>query len=145
MRDGRRQCTGEKNSIMATKSATDVDRTVGVRIKALRKARGFSQTELGQAIGVTFQQIQKYEKGSNRLGASRLQEVARALEVPVSALYGEAEGAGQADDLALLVEPDAFDLLKAYAAISNEQLRRDVLALVRTAVRIGAGPFAGNA
>ena len=130
---------------MTNKSTTDVDRTVGVRIKALRKAMGVTQTELGQVIGVTFQQVQKYENGTNRIGASRLQDLAHALDVPVSSLFGEAEGTDQADVLALLVEPDAFDLLKAYAAIANEQLRRDVLAIVQSAARMGAGPFAGSA
>lgn len=130
---------------MNNKSATDIDRTVGVRIKILRKAKGLTQTELGVAAGVTFQQIQKYEKGANRVSGSRLQEVARVLDVPISVLFGETEGTSQADDLALLVVADAVDLLKAYAAISDEQLRRHVLAIVRTAARMGAGPFAGNA
>lgn len=129
---------------MNTKSATDIDRVVGVRITALRKAKGLTQTELGIAIGVTFQQVQKYEKGTNRLGASRLQEVARALEVPISTLFDEAENTDQGNVLALLVEPGAFDLLKVYASISNEQLRRDVLAIVRTVARIGAGPLSNH-
>ena len=130
---------------MNNKAATDVDRTVGVRIRTLRIAKGLSQSALGVAASVTFQQIQKYEIGLNRVGASRLQELARALQVPVSALFGEAEGTDQADILTLLVEPDAVDLLNAYAAIEDGQLRRDVLAIVRTAAGIGLGPFAGNA
>ena len=125
---------------MATKSTTDIDRTVGVRIRTLRKAKGMSQTELGAAAGVTFQQIQKYENAINRISGGRLQDVARVLEVPVSALFGEDEETGHADVFAGLVEPGAMDLLKAYVAISDEQLRCDVLAIVCTAVRIGAGP-----
>ena len=113
---------------MTTKSTTDIDRAVGVRIKALRKAKGMSQTALGDAIGVTFQQVQKYEKGTNRLGASRLGEMARALEVPISALFGEAESTDQADALVLLGTPGAMDLVNAYIAIDDEQLRREVLA-----------------
>ena len=130
---------------MATNSIVDADHIVGVRIRTLRKARGLSQSALGTAAGVTFQQIQKYENGRNRVGASRLQELARALQVPVSAMFGEAEGTDQAEILALLVEPDAVNLLNAYAAIEDGQLRRDVLAIVRTAVRIGVGPYAGSA
>ena len=129
---------------MGTKSATDIERTVGMRIKALRKSQCMSQTALGQAIGVTFQQVQKYENGKNRLGASRLQEMAQALGVPVSALFGETEST-ESDILAVLGAPGAIDLLNAFTAIEDEQLRRDVLAIVRTAARIGAGPFAGSA
>ena len=130
---------------MGTKSTTDADHTVGVRIRTLRMAKGLTQSALGVAVGVAFQQIQKYENGTNRVGAGRLQEIARALQVPVSALFGEAEGTDQADILAFLVEPDAVALLNAYAAIEDGQLRRDVLAIVLTAVRIGAGPYAGSA
>ena len=130
---------------MATKSTTDIDRTLGVRIKALRKSQGMSQAALGQAIGVTFQQVQKYENGRNRLGASRLGEMARVLGVPVSALFGEIEGIDQADVVALLGATGAMALLSAYKAIDDEQLRRDVLAIVCTAARIGAGPYAGSA
>ena len=74
---------------------------------------------MGQAIGVTFQQAQKYDIGRNRLGADRLQERACTLQVPISALFGEAEGTGQADILALLVESDAVDLLNAFAALED--------------------------
>ena len=116
-----------------------------MRIKALRKSRGISQSALGQAIGVTFQQVQKYENGKNRLGASRLGEMARVLGVPVSALFGDVEGMDQADGLALLGASGAMDLLNAYTAIDDEQLRRDVLAIVRSAARINAGPYAGSA
>ena len=130
---------------MTTKATTDEDRTVGVRIKTLRKAKGLSQTALAQTIGVSFQQVQKYENGKNRLGASRLGEMARVLGVPVSALFGDAEGTDQADVLMLLVAPGAMDLLNAFAAIDDEQLRRDVLAVVRTVVRIDAVPYAGSA
>ena len=130
---------------MDTRSATDIDRTVGVRIRTLRKSQGMTQTAMSKAVGVTFQQVQKYENGTNRVGASRLQEVARVLDVPITVLFGDTEGTGQGDHFAFLAETGAFDLLKAYTAIEDEQLRRDVLALVRSAARIGAGPFAARA
>ena len=66
---------------VTVKSTTDVDCTVGLRIATLRKAKGLSQTELGQHVGVTFQQIQKYEKGANRVSSGRLQQIAQFLEV----------------------------------------------------------------
>lgn len=124
---------------MDPKSVTDLDRAVGLRITAHRKANGLSQTALGKAIGVMFQQIQKYEKGRNRVGASRLQGIAQTLGVPVSALLND-EAAGGAESsseiLALLAEQGAVSLLQAFACIQDAQLRRDVLAIVPSATRI---------
>ena len=71
-----------------TKSTTSHDVEVGQRIRARRMAKGMSQTELGNLLGVTFQQVQKYEKGVNRVGAGRLVRVAEALDVPVSFFFG---------------------------------------------------------
>ena len=124
---------------MDNRCATDIDRIVGVRIRTLRKAKGLSQTELGAAAGVTFQQIQKYETGKNRVVAGRLQEFANVLGVPLSALFGEAESTDQADVLALLVKPGALHLLKAYVAIEDDHLRHKILIIVHTAGQIGAG------
>ena len=120
------------------KQTTDVDRLVGIRITALRKARGMSQTALGNAVGVTFQQVQKYEKGQNRVGAGRLREIARLLEVPVSAFFEENEARAntQEDVFGFLSGNGAIELLRAYAQIEDEQMRRDVLALVRSAARL---------
>ncbi|WP_238309652.1 helix-turn-helix domain-containing protein [Methylobacterium organophilum] len=124
---------------MMPKQTTDVDRLVGLRITALRKARGLSQTALGAAVGVTFQQVQKYEKGQNRVGAGRLREIARLLEVPVSAFFeenGRADSSEQEDVFGFLRAHGAVDLLRAFASIEDDQLRRDVLAIVRTAARL---------
>ncbi len=132
--------TAEKDSPgqMMPKQTTDVDRLVGIRITALRKARGMSQTALGNAVGVTFQQVQKYEKGQNRVGAGRLREIARLLEVPVSAFFEESEPRENAreDVFGFLSAHGAIELLRAYAQIEDEQMRRDVLALVRSAARL---------
>ncbi|KQP61208.1 XRE family transcriptional regulator [Methylobacterium sp. Leaf399] len=124
------------------KQTTDVDRLVGLRITALRKARGLSQTALGTAVGVTFQQVQKYEKGQNRVGAGRLREIARLLEVPVTAFFEDEEGGSQNDAFGFLGTQGAIELLRAYALIEDDQLRRDVLALVRTASKMGKQPAA---
>jgi len=69
------------------REATEVDRGVGERIRLARKMAGLSQTELGERAGITFQQIQKYEGGSNRVSASRLYEFAKALEKPISYFF----------------------------------------------------------
>ncbi|MGA4555646.1 helix-turn-helix domain-containing protein [Methylorubrum aminovorans] len=122
------------------KRATEQDRVVGQRIQVLRKARGLSQGALGSAIGVTFQQVQKYENGSNRVGASRLSDIARVLEVPVSALFaGDDGGAGQeqGEVFDFLLTDGAVDLLRAFAEIEDDQMRREVLAIVRSMARLG--------
>jgi transcriptional regulator with XRE-family HTH domain len=120
------------------KQTTDVDRLVGLRITALRKARGLSQTALGNAVGVTFQQVQKYEKGQNRVGAGRLREIARLLEVPVSAFFEDSNNpdSPQEDVFGFLDAQGAVELLRAYTQIEDDQMRRDVLALVRSAARL---------
>ena len=124
---------------MKPKEATEVDQTVGARITAMRKAKGLSQADLGIAVGVTFQQIQKYEKGINRVGASRLQQIAKGLDVAVAILFEDAaETAKQPQDMLLLSTPGAVTLLKAFAEIENEALRRNVLAIVRNVGRISA-------
>src|SRR2546429_9774933 len=71
-----------------TKSTTSHDIEVGQRIRVRRMAQGMSQTELGNLLGVTFQQVQKYEKGVNRVGAGRLVRIGEALDVPVSFFFG---------------------------------------------------------
>jgi transcriptional regulator with XRE-family HTH domain len=120
------------------KRATDQDRVVGERIKVLRKSKGLSQTALGSAIGVTFQQIQKYENGMNRVGASRLSDIARVLEVRVSSFYDGDEGGGEdrAEVFSFLRTHGAIDLLRAFSEIEDDQLRREVLAIVRTVARV---------
>lgn len=130
---------------MTIKDATDIDRTVGQRIASFRKTKGMSQSHLGKAIGVTFQQVQKYETGRNRVGASRLKQISTVLGVPIATLFADGELEINADAFAFLMEPGAIELLKAYAAIEDVQLRRDVLAIVRTAARISAGPYEGSA
>ncbi|ACL57143.1 helix-turn-helix domain-containing protein [Methylobacterium nodulans] len=128
------------------KQTTEVDRLVGIRITALRKAKGLSQTALGNAVGVTFQQVQKYEKGQNRVGAGRLREIARLLEVPVSAFFEEPNDAAGRDDnvFGFLSTQGAVDILRAYVQIEDDQLRREVLAIVRSAARLSRSTGIAN-
>ncbi len=72
---------------MSTKAPNPVDRYVGSRVRMRRIMLGMSQEKLGEALGLTFQQIQKYEKGTNRVGASRMQQISEILQVPVSFLF----------------------------------------------------------
>ncbi|WHQ68531.1 helix-turn-helix domain-containing protein [Methylorubrum extorquens] len=114
------------------KRVTEQDCLVGQRIKMLRKSKGVSQTSLGRAIGVTFQQIQKYENGSNRVGASRLSDITRVLEVPVLSFFDSDDGDSgqeQVKAFGFLRTRGAVDLLQAFAEIEDDQMRREVLAV----------------
>src|SRR5215469_7630290 len=97
---------------MRSKGPNPVDVLVGARIRVLRQRRKMSQTELGKALGVTFQQVQKYEKGINRVGASRLHLVATALEVPVSEFFASASEASRSSSAtkAVAFDPQALRL-----------------------------------
>jgi transcriptional regulator with XRE-family HTH domain len=124
---------------MSAKDATEIDQFLGARITALRKAKGLSQTALGTALGVTFQQVQKYEKGLNRVGAGRIQVIAKFFDVPVAMLFNDDTGADQQPSaFEFLNIPGAVELLKAFSAIEDVQLRRDVLTLARIAARMRA-------
>lgn len=93
-----------------------VDVAVGARIRLARKMRGRSQQALAEAIGVTFQQVQKYESGANRVSAPMLVRIAADLDVAVAELFGRVEAASQiSDDIAaMLGEPGALTLLRGY-------------------------------
>ncbi len=83
---------------MSTKAPNPVDKYVGSRVRMRRIMLGMSQEKLGEALGLTFQQVQKYEKGTNRVGASRLQQISEILQVPVSFLFdGGPSGAVNSD------------------------------------------------
>lgn len=114
-----------------------IDVHVGARIRHRRAIVGLNQTELALKVGVTFQSIQKYERGTNRVSASRLQEIAEVLGVPVSHFF---EGlAGRADTQAPehgLSSQEIRDLNNAFAAISNKAVRQAVLHLLKSV----AGP-----
>lgn len=96
-----------------------IDVAVGARVRLARKTLGMSQQALAEAVGITFQQIQKYERGANRISASMLIKVARALGTPVAELFGANDAArGMTDEVAnLLGEPGALDLLRAFARL----------------------------
>lgn len=117
----------------APKLATDADRTIGSRIAALRVAQGLSQSALGMALGVSFQQVQKYEKGRNRIGAGRLQAIADVLKVPVDTFFARQPGStGSAAEGAIFLEdPQVMELVTAFARIADGATRAGVLAIVK--------------
>jgi len=112
--------------------ATRIDAVVGARMAARRSALGLSQTTLGQTIGVSCQQIQKYESGQNRVSASRLHAVALALGLPVSAFFPET--ADTPDDLDLTrfltASPEGRALASSFALIESRAVRKAVAQLV---------------
>ena len=117
-----------------------VDTYVGSRIRHRRKTLGLSQEKLGEALGITFQQVQKYEKGINRIGASRLLEIAECLNVPISYFFPESEAdslllnrpAESIDDTAQHeVTPEVMELVQFFAEITDPGLRKKIVSLVR--------------
>jgi transcriptional regulator with XRE-family HTH domain len=118
-----------------------IDVGVGARIRIRRQALGMSQVGLAEQLGVSFQQVQKYERGSNRISASMLVRTARALNCPPSQLIGEdPEGggfdqdqdhAGAAELLSLVAAHGAADLLRAFARVPDSQTRSAVISIVR--------------
>lgn len=129
---------------MPKKRFDPVDVSVGNRIRVQRLLSDMSQSALGEAIGVTFQQVQKYEKGANRVGASRLTQIAKALGVPIKTFFdggGEDEGAAKVDTaFEFLAVPGALELIQAYAQIDDGKLRRSLVALVQDMAGAPASP-----
>lgn len=126
---------------MSTKAPNPVDKYVGSRVRMRRIMLGMSQEKLGEALGLTFQQIQKYEKGTNRVGASRLQQISEVLQVPVSFLFdggpsGITLGEGAADSASpayiadFLATSEGLALTRAFTRIADSKLRRSIVDLV---------------
>jgi transcriptional regulator with XRE-family HTH domain len=111
------------------------DAEVGRRIRARRLECGFSQTELARRVGISFQQIQKYEKGVNRVSAGRLQRIGGALQVPMKFFYGaELPGLSRFKTsrlFYLLADRDALQLVTAFNRVSDRTLRRSFVRLLK--------------
>jgi transcriptional regulator with XRE-family HTH domain len=126
---------------MLKKVPNPIDRHVGSRVRMRRMLAGVSQEKLGEALGLTFQQVQKYEKGANRISASRLQQIAKMLEVPVAFFFegapsGDAPEGGFADMAAttyvsdFLSTTEGVQLTKAFVRIKSARVRRRLVDLV---------------
>jgi transcriptional regulator with XRE-family HTH domain len=123
---------------MATKSPSPTDKHVGSRVRMRRMMLGMSQETLGGALGLTFQQVQKYEKGTNRIGASRLQHIANILHVPPEFFFDGSPGQQKIDGSApspgyvaeFLSTSDGLALVKAFTQLPDPKLRRRIVALV---------------
>jgi transcriptional regulator with XRE-family HTH domain len=131
-----------------------IDRHVGARVRLRRKMLKMSQETLGEALGVTFQQVQKYERGANRIGASRLFRTAQVLQVPVGYFFEgldveggpTVQGFAEDDQTPLIYDfiasPEGVALASAFGQITDPQVRRRVLELVRALA--GPGPGAAK-
>src|SRR5437870_3476055 len=126
---------------MAKKVPNPIDKHVGSRVRMRRMLLGMSQEKLGDGLGLTFQQVQKYEKGSNRIGASRLQQISLVLQAPVSFFFeGAPSPPGQSGGLAgpdstdygtgLLSTSEGLALARAFVRIPSLRLRRRIVDLV---------------
>jgi transcriptional regulator with XRE-family HTH domain len=131
------------NPMIAKKAPNPIDKHVGSRVRMRRMMLNMSQEKLGDALGLTFQQVQKYEKGTNRIGASRLQQISHILQVPVSFFFdgaphvpglprsdGVAEAPSPAYVSDFLATSDGLALTKAFMRISDSKLRRRIVELV---------------
>jgi transcriptional regulator with XRE-family HTH domain len=115
---------------MSQKSTSHVDKIIGSRIRARRLMAGMTQERLAEALNITFQQVQKYEKGANRVTVSRMIEIAKALDVEVTSfLDGAAIPGGKAE--ALLSDKETVQLVCAFNAIKSARARQAVLDIAR--------------
>jgi transcriptional regulator with XRE-family HTH domain len=126
----------------AKKAPNPIDVHVGRRVRMRRRMLAMSQGKLGDALGLTFQQVQKYEKGTNRIGASRLQQISHILQVPVAFFFegapkasaprgsrGSALSIAQIDDF--VSDSNGLRLIGAFMRIENAHLRRKIVMLVQ--------------
>jgi transcriptional regulator with XRE-family HTH domain len=128
---------------VAKKSPSPIDKHVGARVRMRRMMLKKSQTVLADALGITFQQVQKYEKGTNRIGSSRMVAIASFLSVSPAFFYEGAQRMATSTDAAtaadvefaevqqLLTTTDGIALIMAFSAIKSDQLRRRLIALIQ--------------
>ena len=132
----------------APRSPNPIDIHVGTRVRLRRQVMKMSQEKLGDQLGVTFQQVQKYERGANRVGASRLWKMSQVLDVPVGFFYDGLEEMGGStefatdDELPIVYEfinsTDGVNLAKAVSQIKNKAVRRQILELARSLAKDAA-------
>lgn len=138
---------------MAGKKPNPVDAHVGSRVRLRRMLLGMSQERLGESMGLTFQQVQKYEKGVNRIGASRLFQISKILDVPVQFFFeeapqvgsdtraGQAKGLAEPDSEAFILEflnsREGLELNRAFVKIADSKVRKSIVDLVRALAASG--------
>lgn len=121
-------------------SPDPIDAHVGSRVRICRAHRDLSQADLGEAIGLTFQQIQKYERGTNRISASRLYEIAQVLDVPVSFFFDDMPGTIEQKPPAEapadpLTRREALEVVRAYHAIADKSVRKSLFDMIKAVIK----------
>jgi transcriptional regulator with XRE-family HTH domain len=123
---------------VAGKRIDQIDKQVGNRVRMQRMMLGITQQRLAAGIGITFQQVQKYEKGTNRISASRLQAIARILKVSPAFLFGENDAANNRSGtsatalIRCLTKSEGAALMRSFARINDRALRRTIVRFVET-------------
>lgn len=115
---------------MKQRSAGKPDIEMGKKIRLRRVEQRISQSDLGEKLGVSFQQVQKYEKGVNRVGAARLQQIAAALDVPVTFFYDSDSKTREVESLLFLDSAFSLRLLRAYSRIKSQAVQRQMVTLM---------------
>ena len=131
-KDGRTRMNKSAAKKMKQRSAGKPDIELGKRIRLRRVEQKISQAELGDKLGVSFQQVQKYEKGVNRVGAARLQQIATALDVPVTFFYDGDGKAREVESLLFLDSAFSLRLLRAYSKIKDQTVQRQLVSLMES-------------
>jgi transcriptional regulator with XRE-family HTH domain len=122
---------------MKQRSAGKPDIEMGKKIRLRRVEQRISQSDLGEKLGVSFQQVQKYEKGVNRVGASRLQQIATALDVPVTFFYDSDSKTREVESLLFLDSAFSLRLLRAYSRIKSQTVQRQLVTLMEAIAEEG--------
>lgn len=137
----------EKTNMSEARDVTAIDRQLGVRLRDRRLAIGMTQQELGARLGVTFQQVQKYEKGVNRIAASRLFDIASVLGVPIGRFFeglsAPSLSGGRAEDGDLvermLATPEGRELVALFSRVESRRVRRHIAGLTRAVAEDALG------
>ena len=131
---------------MSVKSPVPLDKVVGRRVRVRRLQLGLSQQAIGDALGVSYQQVQKYEQGASRIGAGRLQQLAEILNVPVSVFFDEKLGGSQDGGavFAFLDTPYSFRLVTAFAKMPDSRIQQTIVRLVEQVAERSGGPGASQ-
>jgi transcriptional regulator with XRE-family HTH domain len=130
--NGRNSMNKSAAKKMKQRSAGKPDIELGKRIRLRHVEQKISQAELGDKLGVSFQQVQKYEKGVNRVGAARLQQIATALDVPVTFFYDGDGKAREVESLLFLDSAFSLRLLRAYSKIKDQTVQRQLVSLMES-------------
>ncbi|WP_114768324.1 helix-turn-helix domain-containing protein [Microvirga subterranea] len=117
---------------MSKKATNQIDKEIGTRIRLRRTQIGMSQTKLGDALGITFQQVQKYEKGTNRISVGRLNQIAQTLGVNATYFLPEVDGTGLPAGVTP-ADKDSLELLSLFDRLKSKSMRQAILALARSA------------